>query len=74
MGFARQESALMGTHKSARVFGHAGEPITLAFADPEFGLTVAYTANGRPTERMTARKRMTEMSSAIYEDLGIGMT
>ena len=59
-----------GRHASPRAFGHGGSQSSIAFADPEHGLVVAWATNamiGEPRHQ----KRNLAINSAIYEDLGL---
>jgi CubicO group peptidase (beta-lactamase class C family) len=59
-----------GPHASPRTFGHSGAQSSSAFADPEYGLAVAWVCNGRPGEaRHQARQHA--INGAIYEDLDL---
>ena len=59
-----------GKHCSPRTFGHGGYQSTSGFADPEHGLAVAISFNGTPGEPKH-NKRIRDVASAIYEDLGL---
>ena len=59
-----------GDHASRRAFGHGGSQSSLAFADPEHGLTVALVCNGMPGEPKN-HKRTQPAITALYEDLGL---
>lgn len=57
-----------GPHASPRTFGHGGSMSSIAFADPEHGLVVAWACNGQPgDERHHARARA--INASIYEEL-----
>lgn len=64
------DSILYGRHASLRAFGHGGHRSSTGYVDPEYGLVVAFVTNGMAEERAHYR-RMSDISSAIYEDLGI---
>jgi len=59
-----------GPHASLRTFGHGGNQSSIAFADPENALVVAIIFNGMPGESAHQR-RMQNVLTGIYEDLGI---
>jgi CubicO group peptidase (beta-lactamase class C family) len=59
-----------GRHCSPRTFGHGGSQSSAGFADPEFGLAVAIVLNGTPGEARHS-KRIRQVNTAIYEDLGL---
>jgi CubicO group peptidase (beta-lactamase class C family) len=59
-----------GPHASYRTFGHNGHQSTSAFADPEPNLVVIVLCNGMPGEAAHDR-RMREIHTAIYQDLGL---
>lgn len=59
-----------GRYASENSFGHGGAQSSVAFADPEHQLVVAAMANGCPGEELH-NARFRELSSAIYEDLGL---
>jgi CubicO group peptidase (beta-lactamase class C family) len=61
-----------GQRASSRAFGHSGSQSSCAFADPEYGLVVAWLCNGQPGEPEHQR-RQGAINAAIYEDLGIDM-
>lgn len=59
-----------GRFASPTTFGHGGSQSSIAFADPEQGLVVAWVTNamiGEPRHQ----KRNLALNSAIYEDLGL---
>ncbi|HYE31037.1 MAG TPA: serine hydrolase domain-containing protein [Methylomirabilota bacterium] len=60
-----------GKHASSAAFGHSGNQCSCAFADPSHGLVVAWCLNQQPGERLH-QKRVRDLNSAIYEDLGLG--
>lgn len=57
-----------GPHASPDTFGHSGNQSSCAFADPNFGLVVAWTCNGMPGEAKH-QARASAINRAIYEDL-----
>ena len=57
-----------GVHASPRTFGHSGFQSSCAFADPEYGLVVAWICNGAPGEDRH-QPRQSAINAAIYEDL-----
>lgn len=59
-----------GLHASEDAFGHGGAQSSVGFADPEHDLVVAVMLNGLPGEPKHQR-RIREINTAIYEDLGI---
>ncbi|MDB5172507.1 MAG: pbpE 2 [Phycisphaerales bacterium] len=59
-----------GPHASDRAFGHHGFQSSLAFADPEYGLTIVIIPNGTPGEAAHDR-RLRAVLGAVYEDLQI---
>jgi CubicO group peptidase (beta-lactamase class C family) len=59
-----------GPHASRRTFGHSGNQLSVAFADPEKGLVVCLAFNGLPGEPKH-QARVREALTAIYEELGI---
>ena len=64
------DAVAYGRHCSPRTFGHGGMQSSVAFCDPDAGLIVAMVFNGMPA--MDAHyRRLDEVSSAIYEDLGL---
>jgi CubicO group peptidase (beta-lactamase class C family) len=58
-----------GSGCSEAAFGHGGSQSSLAFADPEHGLVVAYVANNRPGEPHHQRRHR-EIVEAIWGDIG----
>lgn len=60
-----------GPHASRRTFGHSGYRSSTAFADPEHRLAVALATNGTPAEDLH-RERMRQLTTAIYEEAGLG--
>ncbi|HVM52522.1 MAG TPA: serine hydrolase domain-containing protein [Acidimicrobiales bacterium] len=64
------DSVNYGRHCSTRTFGHGGGQSSVAFADPEHGLTVAVVMNGLPGPQAHYR-RLSEITADIYEDLGL---
>jgi CubicO group peptidase (beta-lactamase class C family) len=65
------ESRYFGRECSMRTFGHKGFSTSMAFADPEVGLAIAFLANGIPTEDQ-AQERDQHLVSSLYADLGLG--
>jgi CubicO group peptidase (beta-lactamase class C family) len=61
-----------GQHCSTRVFGHAGDRSSIAFADPEHDLVVALAVNGLPDVE-AHRRRFACAITSIYEDLELGV-
>ena len=59
-----------GRLSSARAFGHGGAQSSIGFCDPQYGLSVAWVANGTPGEAQHNRRNR-ELNSAIYLDLGL---
>ena len=57
-----------GRFASDGTFGHGGAQSSGAFADPAYGLVVAWVFNGMPGERQH-RHRAHALNTAIYEDL-----
>ena len=64
------DSINYGHHSSPRTFGHGGGQSSVAFADPQHQLAVALVMNGLPGPQVHY-KRLDEISSNIYEDLGL---
>ncbi len=62
-----------GRYSSPRAFGHGGRQSSIGFADPEYGLVVAWVLNGTPGEVKHFRRNHA-INSAIYEDLGLAET
>ena len=60
-----------GPHAGPRTFGHSGARSSTAFADPDAALVVALAVNGLPDDE-THRARFERLTTAIYEDLGLG--
>jgi CubicO group peptidase (beta-lactamase class C family) len=60
----------MGKHCSPRTFGHGGAQSSVAFHDPVHDVVVAYICNGMPGADRHHR-RLDDVSSAIYVDLGL---
>lgn len=60
-----------GRYCSENTFGHGGAQSSIGFCDDDKALIVAAVANGLPGEAQHNR-RFRELSSAIYEDLGLG--
>ena len=56
-------------HDGPGVFGHAGQQSSVGYADPRYGLAVAYITNGLHEPDIVYR-RMAEMSRAIREACG----
>jgi len=59
-----------GDHASSRAFGHGGSQSSIAFADPEHGLAVAFVFNGMAGEGANHR-RTQGVLNALYDDLGL---
>jgi len=59
-----------GPHASDATFGHSGNQVGCAFADPEHDLVVAWITNGMPGEEKH-QARQNAVNAAIYEDLGL---
>ena len=59
-----------GRHCSPRTYGHGGAQSSHGMSDPECGLVVAVVCNGMPGPARHYQ-RMSTLSSAIYEDLGL---
>ncbi len=59
-----------GRYASRATFGHSGNQISCAFADPERRLVAAWACNGMPGERKH-QQRQRAINNAIYEDLGL---
>jgi CubicO group peptidase (beta-lactamase class C family) len=57
-----------GRHASRETFGHSGNQVSCAFADPAHRLVVAWACNGMPGERKH-QQRQRAINNAIYEDL-----
>lgn len=57
-----------GRYCSENTFGHSGSQSSTGFADPAYGLVVAWVFNGTPGVRRH-QKRAREINSAIYKDL-----
>jgi len=53
-------------HEGPGVFGHAGQQSSVAYADPRYGLAVAYVTNGLQAPAIVTR-RMAEMAAAVRE-------
>lgn len=53
-------------HDGPGVFGHAGQQSSVAYADPRYGLAVAYITNGLQAPAIVTR-RMAEMAAALRE-------
>lgn len=51
-------------HDGAGVFGHAGQQSSVGYADPRYGLAVAYVTNGLQAPAVVTR-RMAEMARAL---------
>ncbi len=58
---------------SRRCLGHSGWRTLAAFADAGNGLVLAFGTNGMPDESRH-RERHLEVTSAVYQDLGIAPT
>ncbi|MEL7238998.1 MAG: serine hydrolase, partial [Planctomycetota bacterium] len=59
-----------GPHASPDTFGHSGNQLSCAFADPVAGLVVVWCTNGQPGE-LVHQRRQRAINTAIYEDLGL---
>lgn len=59
-----------GRHASREAFGHSGNQVSCAFADPAHRLVVAWACNGMPGERRH-QQRQRAINNAIYEDLNL---
>jgi CubicO group peptidase (beta-lactamase class C family) len=59
-----------GRFASHETFGHSGNQVACAFADPAHQLVVAWACNGMPGERRH-QQRQRAINNAIYEDLGL---
>jgi CubicO group peptidase (beta-lactamase class C family) len=62
-----------GAHSSPRTFGHSGSQSSVAFVDPEFGLSVALVCNGMCGEQVNT-ERQHRILTALYDDLGFAWT
>ncbi|MGE0135136.1 MAG: serine hydrolase domain-containing protein [Dehalococcoidia bacterium] len=51
-------------HEGVGVFGHAGQQSSVGYADPRYGLAVAYITNGLQAPAIVTR-RMAEMATAL---------
>jgi CubicO group peptidase (beta-lactamase class C family) len=51
-------------HEGPGVFGHAGQQSSVGYADPRYGLAVAYITNGLQSPDIVTR-RMSEMAAAL---------
>jgi CubicO group peptidase (beta-lactamase class C family) len=60
-----------GDHAGRDAFGHGGMQSSLAFADPEHGLSLAVAFNGMPGEARNHR-RLQPLITAFYEDMNVG--
>lgn len=60
-----------GRHTSEDTFGHGGMQSSCGFADPEHGIAAAIIFNGLPGEPKH-QKRILDINTALYEDLGLG--
>lgn len=69
LGFAIDAFA-MGRHASPRAFGHGGALSAIAFADPEHGLVAIVQTNGM-CGNDDHYLRLDQITSALYEDLGL---
>lgn len=58
-----------GKHAGQRSFGHGGAQCSCGFADPENDIVVVWAFNGMPGE-IRHNKRVRELNTAIYSDLG----
>lgn len=59
-----------GPHATRRTFGHSGYRSSTAFADPEHRLVVAVATNGTPADDQN-RERLRQVTTAVYEELGL---
>jgi CubicO group peptidase (beta-lactamase class C family) len=59
-----------GPHASRRAVGHSGYRSSTAFCDPTHGLVVAAGVTGTPADEAHGR-RFEELTTAIYDDLGL---
>lgn len=66
--YAGEHQYGFGPHASPLTFGHGGNQSSSGFADPRFGLVVAWTCNGMPGEARH-QARASAINRAIYEDL-----
>ena len=62
---------ITGKHASQETFGHGGSQSSVGFCDPEHGLTMIIYCNTRPGPKHHY-ERMSAISTAVYEDLGLG--
>lgn len=56
-------------HDGPGVFGHAGQQSSVGYADPRYGLAVAYITNGLQAPEIVTR-RMAEMAAAVRAACG----
>ena len=66
--YGEPETYGYGPHASDATFGHSGNQVGCAFADPKHGLVVAWITNGMPGEEKH-QIRQNDLNAAIYEDL-----
>ncbi len=59
-----------GRHSSPAAFGHGGNQSSIAFADPQHQLVVAWVCNGTPGDKEHHQRNLA-INSAIYQDLGL---
>jgi len=59
-----------GPHAGPRAYGHSGARSSVAFADPEAGLSAALVVNGLPSEARH-RARFERLLAALYVDLAL---
>lgn len=64
------DNASCGRYSSPRTFGHGGARSSHAMCDPEAHLVMAVVCNGMP-ENQVHYRRMDDIASAIYQDLGL---
>jgi CubicO group peptidase (beta-lactamase class C family) len=69
LGISR-ERGVGGPYCSPTTFGHSGSLSSLAFCDVEKRVVAAFVCNGRPKKADNAA-RTREITTAIYEDLGL---
>ena len=71
MCFARVASARStGHHSTAQTYGHGGSQSSVGFCDPVHKLAVVIVCNTRPGPKHHY-ERMCNISTAVYEDLGL---
>lgn len=61
-----------GKHAGRGAFGHGGQQSSVVFADPEYGLSVAFACSGMPGEPNNHR-RTQPVLTALYEDLSLNL-